>query len=307
MPSFPNILININGVLAAPEEARISVFDRGFLYGDSVYEVTQTIRGIPFRLDLHLERLRKSASKIGLSILTTDLELKKQIARTLIALDEPTVYLRLVVTRGGEEEISLDPNTPGRENIVIIAKELKPYPIEWYEKGVRVIIADTIRNPLESIDPNVKSGNYLNNVMAFGEASKIGAYDAIMLNHHGEVTEATTSNVWMIKDGTIYTPPLRSGLLEGLTRKALLQISQHAKIPVFEKTITPQELFEADEIFLSSTTKKLIPITTLNEKKIGTGLPGPLTQQLRQLYDQHCEHTLKSFEPEWREILGLLG
>lgn len=305
MPSLPNILVNINGHLSAPEEARISVFDRGFLYGDSVYEVTQTINGIPFRLDLHLERLRKSASKIGLPILQSDLDIKKQIARTITHLDETTVYLRIIITRG-EGEISLDPNMEGHENMVIIAKELKPYPLHWYEQGVRVIIADTIRNPSESIDPNVKSGNYLNNVMAYGEASKIGAYDAIMLNHQGEVTEATTSNVWVVKDKTLYTPPLRSGLLEGLTRAALLEICHHNQIAVFEKTLLPSELFDADEIFLSSTTKRLIPITTLNQQKIGTGLPGALTQKMRQLYDQHCEQTLLSYEPQWRQVLELI-
>jgi branched-chain amino acid aminotransferase len=306
MPSFPNILVNINGALTAPEEARISVFDRGFLYGDSVYEVTQTIDGVPFRLEEHLERLRKSAFKIGLPIITTNLEIKKQIARTLIALDESTVYLRLIVTRG-EGEISLDPLLATHENIVIIAKELKPYPLEWYTSGVRVIIADTLRNPLESIDPNVKSGNYLNNVLAFGEASKLGAYDAIMLNHQGQVTEATTSNVWIVKNNTLYTPPLRSGLLEGLTRKVLLQLSKNAKIPVHEQTLTPGDLLEADELFLSSTTKRLIPVTTLNDQPIGAGFPGPMTQKLRMLYDKHCEQILEQDRPGWLEVLEQLN
>lgn len=301
MSSSLKTWVNLNGQVMEGERATISVFDRGFLYGDSVYEVTQTLDGVPFMLEDHLDRLAQSASKIGLQLGWSRHDLKIELARTLAPLKTPQAYIRYIVTRG-EGEIGLDPKLATRPNLVIIAKELKAYPAEWYQKGVHVIVAGTRRNPTESIDPNVKSGNYLNNVMAYAEATRLGAFDAIMLNHRDEVTEATTSNVWAVLDGMLLTPPLSSGLLEGITRKHLIQVVREQELPFEMRTLTRDDLNRAEEIFLTSTTKRLVPVTQLDQLKVGTGAPGKITQVLRNAYDQHVDSLHAEAAREWKLI-----
>lgn len=299
-------LVNINGVISPPEEAKISVFDRGFLYGDSVYEVTQTYDHCPYMLDEHLERLWFSASRLDMPIRYSKEEIKKQIALTLKQLKSGQVYLRVIVSRG-EGEIGLDPKLGVKNNLVIIAKDLPDYPRDWYEKGVGVIIADVLRNPIDALDPNVKSGNYLNNVMAMAEAKKRGAFDAVMLNSAGEVTECTTSNIWMVKNGQILTPTMGSGILSGLTRKKILALCQAHHLNFAETVIKPQDLREADEIFLSSTTKRIVPITKLNQQTLGDGTPGQMTKHLISLHDDLVEKQKKRDQELWAPVLQALG
>lgn len=280
--------ININGNIVDPENAWISVLDRGFLYGDSIYEVTFTINSKPFMLTEHLERLWFSASRLALPIHLTREELEQEIEKTLSALAAPRAYMRVIITRGAGE-ISLDPNTAGRNNMVIITKTLGENPAWWYEKGVSVIIADTMRNPKNSIDPNIKSGNYLNNVLAMAEARDVGVFDAIMLNHEGNVSEGTTSNIWSVRNGEFITPPLEAGLLSGITRKTLIRLARENGLTVREANITPTELMSADEVFLTSSTKLIVPITQIDSRPVGNGAPGPTSLNLLEIYSQWIE------------------
>ena len=208
-------VININGRVFSPEEAKISVFDRGFLFGDSIYEVARTYEGIPFLLQDHLDRLWKSASRLEMPLLYDQDQISAEVNKTLAELGVEESYFRIVITRG-EGDISLDPGEEIKNNLIIIAQEHLPYPTWWYEKGVHVVITNVIRVSKESVDPNVKSGNYLNNVMAFMQARREKAFDSIMLNSNGFVTQGTTSNIWIVKNNTIKTPPLQAGILEGI-------------------------------------------------------------------------------------------
>lgn len=210
-------------------------------------------------------------------------ELLTQIGELIKVAALPRLYLRIIVTRG-EGEIGLDPGLAKTNNIILIAKELPENPSWWLTKGISVIVADTIRTSIKSIDPGAKSGNYLNNVMAYEEAVQSGADDAIMLNHEGLVTEATTSNVWIVQDGKVITPPLKAGLLGGITRAKLLEVAKKHNIAVFEENFTAKELRMADECFVTATTKQIVPVTTIDQRPVGNGSPGELTLKLLQLY-----------------------
>ena len=212
-------------------------------------------------------------------------ELEKNLIAVLDKLNTENAYIRIIVTRG-EGEIGLDPALATKNNVIIIVKELPPNPTSWYTEGVHMIISHTMRNPKSSLDPRIKSGNYLNNVMAMNEAKKAGAFDAIMLNRKGEITEATTSNIWVVKDGEIITPPIKAGLLGGITRKSLLKIAADNSFNVSERNFDEDFLKSADECFLTSTTKLLVPITKVDNQKIGSGSPGKITLELLNLYKQ---------------------
>jgi branched-chain amino acid aminotransferase len=286
------MLININGVITGKEDAKVSVFDRGFLFGDSIYEVTLTYDKVLFKLDEHFDRLWESAESLALHISHSRKKLAHEINKTLKQLDEKRAYIRIIITRG-EGLIGLDPNLATENNVIIICKPLPENPSWWYESGVEMIIANILRNPKESMDPSIKSGNYLNNVLAYAEAKKQGAFDAIMLNHDGFITEGTTNNIWMIKDGEIITPPLAAGLLSGITRQTLLELAVSKKMNVSEKNFTAEELYSADESFLTSSTKELVPIIKIDGKSIGSGSPGPITKTLHDIYKEHVRECVK--------------
>ncbi len=288
-----NIIINMNGEIFTNQDAKISVLDRGFLYGDSVYEVIRTYNGIPFLLDDHLKRLWHSASKIGLHIDLTPEQITQEINKTLAELEDENAYIRVVITRG-EGPITLDPTTSEKNNVVVIVKPLPENPKQWYEKGVSVIIANVLRVDRLAVDPNIKSGNYLNNIMAVREAKNQGAFDAIMLNNEGYVTEGSTHNIWMIKNNTVFTPPLKAGILEGITRKAVLLLASQNKIAVEQRNITPDELINADEAFLTATTKEIVPITEIDNSYVKDGRPGHLTRKLMVIYKNYIKQ-LTSF------------
>jgi branched-chain amino acid aminotransferase len=281
-------LVSVNGELFEPKDARISIFDRGFLYGDSIYEVTEARNGTALFMDLHMERLWSSAAKIELTIPHAPEFIVKESQKIIDALGLPRSYIRIIVTRG-EGEIGLDPGLSHSSNLVIIGKELAPNPSSWYEKGVWMVIADTRRLPKKVLDPNLKSGNYLSNVMAIHEAKKRGAFDAILLNLQGQVTEGTTNNIWMVKNGQISTPPVQAGLLEGITRQTLLKLGQQHGLDMREANFTPEELKGADEAFLTSTTREIVPITRVDDQLIGGGRPGPVAQRLHQLYRDYVQ------------------
>ncbi|PJB52978.1 MAG: branched-chain amino acid aminotransferase, partial [Bdellovibrio sp. CG_4_9_14_3_um_filter_39_7] len=192
------MIININGQILPPEKASIPVLDRGFLYGDSIYEVTLTYDKKPFLMKEHLDRLWSSASKIEMHLKYSREDIIREVQKTIDHFGIPRAYIRIIITRG-EGEIGLDPNLSDDNNLVIIVKELPENPTWWYEKGVHMIIADLRRLPKKVLDPNLKSGNYLSNVMAHHQAKKVGAFDAILLNMRGYVTEGTTNNIWMVR------------------------------------------------------------------------------------------------------------
>lgn len=292
-----NSLVSINGNLTPPEEAMVSIFDRGFLYGDSVYEVTLTYEGIPFLLDEHLERLWHSAAGIAMTPTWSKDEIKKFISEGLEAFsklsDAKRQYIRVIITRGGGE-IGLDPSLSNGQNLFIIFRPL-PEPIkEYYEKGVDLVVTEVIRTPKKAMDPNVKSGNYLNNVMAIKQAREKGAYDAVMLNDKGFVTESTTANIWIVLGETIITPPIEAGLLGGLTRRTLLQIGMDKGLKIKEQNFSPETLTSASEVFITSSTREVLPVTRINGELIGSGSPGPITKKLHELYKEFRDQYIKT-------------
>ena len=276
-------VVSINGKIMFKEDAKISIFDRGFLYGDSVYEVIRTYEGIPFLLQEHLDRLWQSASKLDMAFSFDESHIVKEVNTCLGELGKESAYIRIIVTRG-QGPLQLDPVSAGANNIVVIAKEFKEYPREWYENGVNILISHVERTSIRAIDPNIKSGNYLNNIMAFIHAKKQKAFDAIMLNNEGFITEGTTHNIWVVKNGKAYTPPLHAGILEGITRKTILILAKKNGIEVEQKNMPAEDLINADECFMTSTTKEVIPVTQVNNAPIGTGEPGAITSKLHSLY-----------------------
>ncbi len=288
-------IISINKQLLSKSEAKISIFDRGFLFGDSIYEVTLTYNKVPFLLEEHLDRLWNSANALYMPIQFSREELKEEIHRGLTRLNLNRIYIRLIITRG-EGLIGLDPDLATQQNLIIIFKELPPNPQEWYEKGVHMVIADIMRNPKKAIDPNIKSGNYLNNVLAMSQAKAKGAFDAIMLNHKGQVTEGTTNNIWIVQGEKVMTPPLKAGLLSGITRATLLKIGQKKGILMSESNFTADTLKNADEVFFTSSTKELVPVTKIDESPIGPGQPGPMTKRLHTLYQEFVQENILSYK-----------
>ncbi|MAZ49685.1 MAG: branched-chain amino acid aminotransferase [Halobacteriovoraceae bacterium] len=258
----------INGENFPAKEARISVFDRGFLFGDSIYEACYGEDGFILFFDDHINRLKHSAKLLKFTLYTSVEEIKKQAIQTLSKSGLKSAYLRIILTRG-ESKISLDPNQAFKNNLVTIARPKPVYPKEYYLNGVYLSLVNTIRNDIRAVDPNAKSGNYLNNVMAIEEAKAQGAYDAIMLNSEGKVTEGTTFNLWIVKNGKIITPPIESGLLAGITRKNLLILIKTLGLNHAIEEIHPADLFSAQEVFITSSTRKIIPVARIDDKIYG--------------------------------------
>lgn len=281
---FPETIVNINGEIFKPEDAKISIFDRGFLYGDSVYEVTYSEDRNLLFFDEHLDRLYNSASLLGMNIFIDRQDIVEQTLKTLKASNLDRAYIRIVLTRG-ETQITLDPSVSFKNNIVMIAKPQPEYPRWMYEKGIDLAIVSVLRNDKRATDPNAKSGNYLNNVMAIAEAKKLGASDAVMVNAKGDITEGSTFNIWAIKDGVVYTPPSESGLLKGITRSKVLKICKDNNLSYELKTFTPEFMLQADEVFITSSTKGIMPVKQLNERVYGEQIKDwPHTKKLMTLY-----------------------
>ena len=276
----------INGLNYESAGAKISIFDRGFLFGDSIYEVCYSDKGHLLFFEDHLERLQNSARLLKMQFFISIEKITEQVMATLKKSNLEQAYLRIILTRG-ESIIALDPNKSFSNNLVTIARPKPSYPQDFYDSGVYLALVDTIRNDIRSVDPNAKSGNYLNNVMAIEEAKAVGAYDAIMLNKDGKVTEGTTFNIWIVKNNKIITPPIESGILAGITRKKLLELIPSLGMNAIEEEITPQQLSEADEVFITSSTRKLIPVNKVNEHVYGKNSHDwPITAKLMKAYDE---------------------
>ena len=276
-------MVNVNGRLMDQEHAVISVFDHGFLYGEGIYETLRTYDGEPFLLDRHMRRLRTSAGMIGLPVPVSDEEIAGRFKSTMAAAGLGTggneAYLRLLITRG-VGELSYDPAACGPPSVVIIAKPQVDPSADAYERGVKVALVGIVRNHPGSVNPLIKSNNLLNNALAMQEAFKRGAFEGVMRNYRGELAECTTSNLFIVKNGAALTPPLDAGLLAGITREFVFEVGQDARVPVREQVLRDEDLFAADEAFLTSTTRELVPITSVDGRAIGNGLPGPVTQAL---------------------------
>jgi branched-chain amino acid aminotransferase len=281
---------NINGEILPEAEGRIPVLDRGFLFGDSVYEVVRAQGERFYFLEEHLERLRRSAEKIWLPIPWSNEELGAECRRSIAAAGNPESYLRIIVTRGTGTAPNIDfAYAPESPTYVMLARPRPPKPKRFPDEGLHAWIVDTRRNDRRTLDPGVKSGNYLNNIMGLAEARRAGADTAFFLNPQGELTEAPTSNLWIVRDGVALTPPLASGLLSGITRSVLLELGPQMGIPMEERVLHGSDAFCADEIFLSSTNMDIAPITMLNGQAVGDGEPGELTRRISAFYLEHAE------------------
>jgi branched-chain amino acid aminotransferase len=275
--------IYINGEYFSKEDAKISVYDHGLLYGDGVFEGMRIYGGRVFRLREHLLRLWDSAASIGLKIPTPLEQLTSDVNECVAknGLDEG--YIRLLVTRGSGA-LGLDPYRCSNPQVIIIVDKITLYPQELYEHGLELVTASTIRNHPAALSPRVKSLNYLNNILAKMEGLKAGCVEALMLNHKGEVAECTGDNVFIVKGGRLRTPPIDAGILEGITRNAVLELAREAGIETIETTMTRHDIFIADECFLTGSAAEVIPAVKLDGRDIGDGKPGPITMQLNEAF-----------------------
>jgi len=278
-----SLKIHINGQLVDQENAKVSVYDHGFLYGDGVFEGIRSYGGRVFRLREHLDRLWDSAKAIWLTIPCTKEEMAEAVEATLAANGITDGYIRLVVTRG-VGTLGLDPNKCGRPQVIIIADKIALYPPELYENGLEIITASTIRNHPASLSARIKSLNYLNNILAKIEGLQAGCIEALMLNHKGEVSECTGDNIFLVHAGRISTPPTDACILEGITRDAVIGLARESGIDVREVTVSKHDVYIADECFLTGTAAEVVPVVKVDGRLIGDGRPGPITRNLMSLF-----------------------
>ncbi len=274
-----SLKIYINGKLLDKNEARISVFDHGLLYGDGVFEGIRSYDGLIFKLTEHLIRLYESAKSIGLSIPISLPELTQAIIRTLKANQLKDAYIRLIVTRG-VGDLGLDPAKCPNPTIIIIADKIALYPEEYYKNGLELITVSTRRNIQEAVSPQIKSLNYLNNILAKIEATNSGAMEAIMLNRDGYIVECSGVNIFVIKKEQILTPPCFLGALKGITRDTIIELARKEEMEVREEIMTRHDLFNSDESFLTGTAAEIIPVVKVDGRTIGNGKPGKITARL---------------------------
>ncbi|MBI5198992.1 MAG: branched-chain-amino-acid transaminase [Nitrospirae bacterium] len=287
------MFIYLNGRLVPEEKARVSVFDHGFLYGDGIYETMRAYCGVVFMIDEHIRRLFRSGELIKLKIVRPPDEIKRAIYNTLSKNRLKDAYIRLSISRG-PGEIGLDPGLCPKPTIVIITKRFKEYPEEIYKKGVRVSIVKTRRNAPEALNPKIKSLNFLNNILAKIEAKEAGVYEAVMLNYRGYLAEGTITNIFFVKDGSLFTPSVEAGILDGITRKLIMKVAKGNGVKVEEGLYTPESLYGADEAFITNTTLEILPVTKVDNKTIGNGIPGPITGELHKGYKEEVERYLRT-------------
>lgn len=273
--------VSVNGRITDGGDALISVFDHGFLFGEGIYETLRTYGGWPFLYDRHMRRLRRSAAMLDLPLPFTDDELAHDIARTwkAAALGADEAYVRVMVTRG-VGDVTYDPRATPTPSVVVIVGPLREPPPAAYAESVRAVLVDVVRNHPASVSPMIKSNSLLNSALAQQEALRRGAFEGIMRNVRGELAECTTSNLFVVKNATTLTPPLDAGLLPGITREFLFDVGREIGVPVEERTLRDADLFGADDAFLTSTTREVVPIVRVDDRPIGAGVPGPVTRSL---------------------------
>jgi branched-chain amino acid aminotransferase len=274
---------SIDGRVLPGAEASVSVFDNGFAFGDSVYETLRTYGGRPFAPRRHLRRLRASADRLGFSIPPSDAELRGRIDALLAAGGNAESYLRMIVSRG-RGDLSYHFERVSGPTVVIVVKALEPFPEAARRDGIAVALVGVRRNHPRALDPAIKSSNLLNNVLATREAQARGAQEALLLNAEGRLAEGAGSNVFLVKAGELLTPQLAAGLLAGITRELLLEIAPRLGVEAREADLGEAELRGADELFITSTLKEVMPVTRLDGEPVGDGRPGPLTRRLQDAY-----------------------
>ena len=277
-------IVNVNGRVSDQEHAVISVFDHGFLYGEGVYETLRTYNGQPFLFDRHMRRLRTSSAMLALPVPLGDAEIGRRFRDTMHAAGlgegpDREAYIRILITRG-VGELSYDPAACPTSSVVVIVKPHVAPPHEVFEKGVTVALVPIVRNHPGSVNPLIKSNNLLNNALAMQEAFRRGGYEGVMRNYRDELAECTQSNLFVVKNGVALTPTIESGLLPGITREFLFEVGTDVGISVRDAVLRDEDLFGADEAFLTSTTREVVPIVQVDDRKIGSGRPGPVTQAL---------------------------
>ena len=278
--------IYINGKFYEKQEAKISVFDRGLLYGDGVFEGIRSYSRMVFKLREHIDRLFESAHSIMLDIPMTKSQMVRAVIDTLKTNKLNDAYIRLIVARG-EGDLGLDPRKcRGQATVIIIADKIMLYPEKFYKEGLSIITVPTVRNLPEALNPQIKSLNYLNNILAKIEAVNSGYDEAIMLDSLGFVAECTGDNIFIVKNNHLYTPPQCMGTLRGITRDAILEIAKRSRVAVHEHVITRHEVYISDECFLTGTAAEIIPVVRVDGRIIGTGRPGSMTFKLMKKFKE---------------------
>jgi len=271
--------IYLNGEIVKKEDAKISVFDHGFLYGDGIFEGIRVYNGVVFKCKEHIDRLYDSAKSIMLDIGMTKEEMTEAMAETIRKNGMRDAYIRLVVSRG-TGDLGLDPRKCPKPNIVIIVEKLALFPKEHYETGIRIITVPTRRNVPDALNPKIKSLNYLNNILVKLEANMAGVSEALMLNAQGYVCEGSGDNIFIVKNKVIYTPPSYLGALEGITRNAIMDIVERLGYKLKEEPFTRHDVYIADEVFLTGTAAEVIAVYEVDGRVVGDGRPGPITNEL---------------------------
>lgn len=275
--------VYVNGDFVPAAEARISVFDHGFLYGDGVFEGIRVYGGTVFRLQQHLERLYHSALCLMLDIPLTPEAMQDAIVETVRRRGLPNQYVRVVVSRG-TGDLGLDPRLCPQPSVIIIADTIALYPQRYYTEGLELVTVATRRMSTDALDPRIKSLNYLNNIMAKIEAQQAGAIEAVMLNAQGYVAECTADNLFALRRGCLHTPAVAAGALQGVTRDSVLEIARELGLETAESFLTRYDLYTAEECLMTGTGAEIVPIVRIDGRRIGTGVPGPVTARLREAF-----------------------
>ena len=278
-----SLKIYIGGKYYEKADAKISVYDHGLLYGDGVFEGIRSYSGHVFRLEQHIDRLYDSAKAIHLVIPMTKVAMCQAVIDTLQLNNLSDAYIRLVVTRGAGS-LGLDPRKTTDPQIIIITDSISLYPSELYEHGLKIITAGTMRNHPSALNPKIKSLNYLNSILAKIEATNAGCLEAMMLNHKGELSECTGDNIFVVRKGELHTPSIDAGILDGITRDAVIELARSGGIQVFERTMDRHDVYTADECFLTGTAAEVIPVVEADARPIGNGKPGTITKELSRRF-----------------------
>ncbi|MBA4496178.1 branched-chain-amino-acid transaminase [Paenactinomyces guangxiensis] len=273
--------IFMNGKYVRKEEATVSVFDHGFLYGDGVFEGIRVYDGNVFRLREHVQRLYDSAKSILLNIPYSQEEMEQAVVEAVRKNGLRDAYIRLVVSRG-VGDLSLNPNSCVEPNVIIIVDQVKLFDKELFDKGIKIITVPTRRNVPDALDPKIKSLNYLNNILVRIEANRAGAAEALMLNSDGYVAEGSGDNIFIVKNGKLLTPPGYVGALEGITRQAIIELAEKLGYDVREEPFTRHDVYVATEVFLTGTAAEVIPVVEVDGRSIANGTPGPISKHLMQ-------------------------
>lgn len=278
--------VYVNGKLLDKSKAKISVFDHGYLYGDGVFEGIRAYGQLVFKLKEHIDRLYESAHSIMLDVPLSKDKMQKAIIETIKANNLKDAYVRVVLSRG-KGDLGLDPRKcKGNQTLVIIADKISLYPKNLHQQGMDIITVPTMRNLCEAVNPQIKSLNYLNNILAKIEAINSGYQEGLMLDHLGYVAECTGENIFVVKGGQLYTPPQCMGTLRGITRDTVIEIAKKLKIPSNEHVLTRHELYISDESFLTGTAAEIVPVVSVDGRKIGSGKPGKITKKIMEEFSK---------------------